>query len=168
MSGDIKTLGAVISLMSADDLEQGMELARMSGELRTVGDVVARLDMPVVSALLEDRGGRLQQIAVDTVLRSGSTRAIARTIAATGEDLEGAGTEEALEGVARQLASRAMAADSAALAEEGAELATQGLIEVAVADAAADLAGDLIAEPTAEKPDDVTADEVDADVEGVG
>jgi hypothetical protein len=55
-SEDVDLMGAMVGLMSADDLERGLELARMAGELWSVGNVVDLLEMPVLSAFLASRG----------------------------------------------------------------------------------------------------------------
>jgi hypothetical protein len=142
-SDDIEALSAVVGLMSDDDLDRGMELARMAGELWTVSDVVALLDMPVLAAFLEQRGEWLQEIAVETILSFGATRAVAQAMGETGAKVAGLGAEEMLEGFARGMASDRLAADSEALAETGAALAAQGLIETAAAEAAAAAARQL-------------------------
>ena len=68
--GDVKAMGAIVKLMSKEELERGLELARLAGELWTISDVAGVLDMPVLAEFLEERGMRLQEIAV------GSTAAL--------------------------------------------------------------------------------------------
>jgi hypothetical protein len=142
-SDDIEALSAVVGLMSDDDLDRGMELARMAGELWTVSDVVALLDMPVLAAFLEQRGEWLQEIAVETILSFGATRAVAEAMGETGTRVAGLGADEVAEGVVRGVASGALATDSEALAEAGVALAAQGMVETAAAEAAAKAAREL-------------------------
>ena len=75
--GDVKAMGAIVRLMSREELDRGLELARLAGELWTVSDVAGLLDMPVLAEFLEERGMRLQEIAVDQLLRYTGTRALA-------------------------------------------------------------------------------------------
>ena len=65
---DVDAMSAAVGLMGVGDLERGLELGRLAGELQTIGDVVDALEMPVLSAVLGDRGWRLQQIAVDVII----------------------------------------------------------------------------------------------------
>ena len=67
--------GAIVTLMSREELDRGLELARIAGEMWTVSDLAALLDMPMLADFLEERGMRLQEIAVDQLLRSTGTRA---------------------------------------------------------------------------------------------
>jgi hypothetical protein len=154
MSDDIEALGAVVGLMSEDDLEQGMELARMAGELWTASDVVALLDMPVLATFLEQRGEWLQEIAVDIILRAGSTSALAQAMGETGARVADLGAQEVTEGLVREAASSALATDSETLAEAGRDLAAKGLVETAVAEAAAAAARELSTGAAPKETDD--------------
>jgi hypothetical protein len=109
----------MISLLSIDDLDRGMELARLAGELSAVGLVTERLQMPVLSVFLDDRGQKLEQMAVDTILRAASTRALSQLAMAKGMKIEAMGVEEVAEGLARVAASEAMSERSAELAYAG-------------------------------------------------
>jgi hypothetical protein len=71
-------------------------------------------------------------------------------MAATGGEIRELGANEVAEGVVRGVAAAAMAERSVELEEAGYELAEQGLAEVAIAGAAADVARDLAAEGVAE------------------
>ena len=110
MKGEnVRAMGAIVSLMSKEELERGLELARLAGELWTVSDVVDMLDMPVLAEFLDERGMRLQEIAVDQLLRYTSTRALAGAIKETGKDIEAMGEQEVAEGVVRMAVSEAAA-----------------------------------------------------------
>ena len=49
---DVDAMSAVVGLMSAEDLEHGLEMARVAGELWAVGDVIDMLQMPVLAVRL--------------------------------------------------------------------------------------------------------------------
>jgi hypothetical protein len=49
VSDDIKAISGVVGLMSTEDLETGLEMARTAGELRAVSDVVDLMEMPVLA-----------------------------------------------------------------------------------------------------------------------
>ena len=111
--------GAVVGLMGEDDLERGLELARLAGELEAVGNVVSRLDMPVLFAFLANRSAHLQEIAADTIVRSAGSHALAKVIAAKGTEIGEMGAQEVAEGLTRMAASEALAERSDALAAAG-------------------------------------------------
>ena len=102
-------MGAIVSLMSKEELERGLELGRLAGELWTVSDVVDMLDMPVLAEFLDERGMRLQEIAVDQLLRYTGTRALAGAIKETGKEIEAMGEQEVAEGAVRMAVSEAAA-----------------------------------------------------------
>jgi hypothetical protein len=110
--------------------------------------------MPVLAAFLEQRGEWLQEIAVETILSFGATRAVAEAMGETGARVAGLGAEEMVEGVARGIASETLAVDSEALAEAGVALAAQGMVETAAAEAAAEAARELSADAAEEKPEE--------------
>ena len=118
-------MGAIVKLMSKEELERGLELARLAGELWTVSDVVGLLDMPVLAEFLEERGSRLQDIAVDQLLRYTGTRALAGAIKEAGEDIEAMGEDEVVEGMVRGAVSEAAAERSAELSAASDALAAQ-------------------------------------------
>ena len=97
--GDVRAMGAIVGLMSWEDLDRGMELARMAGEMATASDVVDLLEMPVLATFLERRGLRLQEIAVEQLMRAASTRALAGAVKQAGRDIEAMGEQEIAEGL---------------------------------------------------------------------
>ena len=119
--------------MSKEELERGLELARLAGELWTVSDVVGVLDMPVLAEFLEERGMRLQEIAVDQLLRFTGTRALAGAIKEAGQDIEAMGEQEVAEGAVRVAVSDAAAERSAELSAASDALAARGVDELATA-----------------------------------
>ena len=79
-----------------------------------------------------DRGDALLGVSVDAIVRAGGTRAIARALAETGDQVEVLGSMEAAEGVARLVAAEGLAERSEELADEGAALRTTGVEEMVV------------------------------------
>ena len=124
-------MGAVVGVMSAADLEHGLQLARLSGELRVAGDIVERLAMPVLAGFLASRSERVTGMATNAVLRSTSTRVLAAAMAATGTDLAALSAENVADGIVRLAAADAMAVRSGELAMASAAGAVRGVEEVA-------------------------------------
>jgi hypothetical protein len=133
-SEDVKVLSDMIGLMSREDLERGLAMARMAGELWAVQDVVALLEMPVLAGFLEERGYKLRNLAVRQILSAAAGRGLGQVMAVTGQKIEAIGTDEAAEGLVRLAASEALAEKSAdmqktseALGKEGADEMARGL-----------------------------------------
>jgi len=143
-SDDVNVMSAIMGLMSEDDIEHGLELARLSGELMTVSEVVASLQMPVLTEFLYDRGELLQEIAVEQIRMAASTRGLARAMASTGKKIAGLGENEVAEGFARMAVSEGMAIRSEELAIGGAILAEQGIEKVATAAVAGAVAREVV------------------------
>jgi hypothetical protein len=149
-SEDVSVMSALVGLMSADDIEHGLELARISGEFAAVSRIIDLMQMPVLSAFLAARGERLQEMSVEQIRLAGSTRSLARAMAATGQKIAGMGENEMAEGVARVAFAEGMAQRSAVLAEAGEELAVKGMQEMEQAEDIAYAARDIAAEGAAE------------------
>ena len=62
---DVGAISAVIGLMSNEDLDAALELARMAGELSAISDLADLLQMPVLSDVMDSRGRRLHEMAVE-------------------------------------------------------------------------------------------------------
>ena len=131
--GDVRAMGAIVTLMSREELDRGLELARIAGEMWTVSDLAALLDMPMLADFLEERGMRLQEIAVDQLLRSTGTRALAGSIKRAGQDIEAMGEAEIAEGAVRVAVSEAAAERSAELSVASDALAVKGVDELETA-----------------------------------
>jgi len=131
--GDVRTMGAIVGLMSKEELERGLELARLAGELSTVGDMMDVLQMPVLAEFLADRGERLQDIAVDQLLRFTSTRALAGAIKEAGRDIEAMGENEIAEGQLRVAVAGVAAERSAELSAASDALAGKAVDELTTA-----------------------------------
>jgi hypothetical protein len=143
---DVDAMSAAVGLMSLGDLDRGLELGRLAGELQTIGDVVDALEMPVLSAVLGDRGWRLQQIAVDVILRAAAERSLSALMEATGIQIAELGANEMDEGVLRLAASQVAAERAGELAAAGLLMGMQGKVELAAAAEDADLAAEIAAE----------------------
>jgi hypothetical protein len=138
--GDVRAMSAIVGLMSREELDRGLELARLAGELWTVSDVVGMMQMPVLSDFLEERGMHLQEIAVDQLLRSTGTRALAGAMSQAGRDIEALGENEMEEGMVRVAVSEAATKRSKELSKTSDALASRGVGELAEAVMARDLA----------------------------
>ena len=132
-SDDVDAMSAMVGLMSLGDVERGLELGRVAGELMTIANVVDELDMPILSAVLDDRGMQLQNIATDVILRAAAERSLASLMAATGQQIGEMGEVEIEEGVLRTAASDIAAERSAELAAAGVGLAVRGAVEAEAA-----------------------------------
>jgi hypothetical protein len=122
-------MSAMVGLMSAQDLERGLEIARTAGELWAVSDVVDTLEMPVLSGFLESRGESLQVVAVDVMLAAVGARALSVALSEEARRVADLGTEEAAEGLARLAVSAGLAGGGEELGAAGARLAAEGLAE---------------------------------------
>jgi hypothetical protein len=131
---DVETVSAVVGVMSLADLDRGMELARFSGELQAASRIVDKLKMPLLSAFLGDRSGKMGQMAVDNILLASATRALAAAMAATGKKLEDLSATEVAEGIVRLAASGALAARSDELAAESGDSAAAALDKLVAAE----------------------------------
>jgi hypothetical protein len=129
-------MSSLVGLMSLGDVERGLELGCLAGELSTIANVVDALEMPVLAAVLDDRGEQIQDIAVDVILRAAAERGLAQLMAATGQQIGELGAEEIDEGLLRIAASEIAAERSTELAEAGADLADE-MVEAGVADVTA-------------------------------
>ena len=131
-SEDVNVMSALVGLMSLEDIEHGMELARLSGEMRTAGELVDSLKMPVLSLFLAKRAARLHDMSVEQVRSAMSTHVVAEVLAAAGKKINALGENEMDEGVTRLTVSAVVSEESAAMAKASNELAVQGLEEIAV------------------------------------
>jgi hypothetical protein len=147
----VGVLSAMMGLMGEEDLEHGLELARLAGEMWVVSDVTDLMEMPVIAAFLEDRGIQLQEMAVEQILNAASTRSLSEIMAATSEQIAGYGLREAAEGAVRLAASEGMAERSEELAQAGAVLGAVGAVEVAEGIEARQAAKEIAKEGSADR-----------------
>jgi hypothetical protein len=144
-SDDVDVLSAAVGVMGAADLEQGLALGRVAGEMRIAAAIVARLQMPVLANFLAQRSVALTRMGVQTVVRATGARALSTAIAATGKDLAELSAEEVAEGIVRLAAAEAGAEMSEAMIAAGAARMAVGADELAVAETAAGLAREAAA-----------------------
>lgn len=130
-SEDVQALSAVVSALNADDLEDTMEIASISGELSVISDVLYAMDLPVISAFLQDRGERLKELAVDNIMRYGAVRALTEAMDEAGDEIAMMGDAEMAEGEMRIEMADIAAASSEMLASAGEEMIAEGLVTLA-------------------------------------
>ena len=68
-SDDVDAMSAVVGMMSLGDVERGLALLSGGGS-STIASIMDELDMPILSAVLDDRGMQLPEMAVEVVLRA--------------------------------------------------------------------------------------------------
>jgi hypothetical protein len=103
-----------------------------------------------ISIFLEDKSEELQGIALESMLRSGATRALAAAMKASGKEVSDLYANEIAEGLTRLAAAGNIAIRSEELAEEGAEDFLAGVSEMAAAEALDEVAKDVAAEGIAD------------------
>ena len=118
--------------MSGAQLDRGLAIARVSGELSAVSRLMARLEMPLLAVFLDDRSALLQALSVETLVGSQGTRLIAAALAETADDVEEVAERQAASGIARLAVGEALAARSQALGQEGIAQVAAGAIEMQV------------------------------------
>jgi hypothetical protein len=100
-AGEITTVSDVVRALSAGDLQHGLSLAGIAGQLATVSGVLDTLQMPVLSTFLGVASGQLRDLAVSSLLRARDTRDLAGLLRRTGQTVAGYGTTEMAEGLVR-------------------------------------------------------------------
>lgn len=131
-SEDVTVVSALMGLMSLEDIEHGLELARLSGEMRTAGELVEAIKMPVLAGFLTQRSARLHEMSMQQIRTAVSTKAVSQVLASAGKKIEALGENEMDEGVTRLAVSAVAAEESAAMSKASDELAVQGFEEVVV------------------------------------
>jgi hypothetical protein len=132
-SEDVGVMSALVGMMSEDDLEHGLELARISGELQTASDLVAELQMPVLSLFLAERAGRLHEMSLEQIHVAISTEGVSQLLAASGTKIGELGENEVEEGYTRLEVAEAVEAKSSVMSNASDELAVQGVEELIIA-----------------------------------
>jgi hypothetical protein len=118
--------------MSLGDIDHGLELARLSGELLTVTDIINSLKMPVLSLFLSDRAARLHAMSVEQIRIAISTDALSKSLAAAGQRINTLGQNEVEEGMVRLATSEVVSGESSRMAKSSDERAVQGITEMVV------------------------------------
>ncbi len=76
VSDDVELMGTLMGLMSTADVERGLELARIAGELTAISDQDHLMNRPILSDILQLRGEALEIAPVDVMMQGVGTRAI--------------------------------------------------------------------------------------------
>lgn len=134
ISEDISALSEAAAALSLSEVERGMELAAMAGQIGTVGDTVRVMGMESLGSFLNDMSLRMRAIAVRDMLESQDGRGLAQAIGEAGAGVGVLGEKEMAAGIA-ELSSAQDAADASELAAAvGAGQIAVGLVEDAAAD----------------------------------
>jgi hypothetical protein len=149
-SEDVGVVSALVGLMSLGDLDHGLELARLSGELSTVVEIINAMQMPVLSQFLGNRATRLHDMSVEQIRIAISTAGLSKTLAATGQKINTLGQNEVEEGLVRLAVSEAVAKESGRMAKVSDDLVAQGVAEIVVGGEVNDAAKLTTAEGAAE------------------
>ncbi len=96
---DVAAVGALMAAVTADNLDRGMLLASLSGQLRVASDVVDLMDMPVLSGFLGMKGRQLRGLAVNEIGRAMAAAALAQGMDSMAERLAALGLGEVAAGL---------------------------------------------------------------------
>jgi predicted nucleic acid-binding protein len=99
---------------------------------------------------LDDKGQELQDLAVDELLRSGATRALATAMAETGAEVGELGVGEVAEGIGRLIKSEELEDQSELLEDAAEQLEEQGMDEVLASEELSEAAKEIRAEGVSE------------------
>lgn len=139
-ASEIQALSTAFRSLSNDDLDQGLRIGRISGELATISDVASMLNMPVLARVLDERAMQLQQVGVEVLVQYMLGREMSRALEAKGVEVGAFGVNEAAEGMARLALSEAAAERAQDLEEMSDELAVRGIKSAVEAGEMADAA----------------------------
>ncbi len=139
-ASDIQALSTAFRALSNDDLDQGLRIGRISGELAIISDAVSLLNMPVLARVLDERSMALEQIGVQVLVQYMLGREMSKALEAKGIEVGAFGVNEAAEGMVRLALSDAAQERAADLDEMSEELAVSGLKSAVEAGEMADAA----------------------------
>ena len=130
-------VSALVAAVSADNLDRGMFLASLSGQLGVAANVVELMRMPVLAAFLDVKGQQLRGLAVNEIGRAMAAAALAEGMDALSNRLAAIGLSEIAEGISEGEAADALldARDDAVAA--GMQSAAAGVAELSAAQAGA-------------------------------
>ena len=132
-SQDIAAQSLAAAALSDEDLDIGLTLAGIAGQLGAVTGVVESLGTSAIVGFLDARSEQLKQLAGAVILRAGATGALARALAETSTAVAELGEAEVAEGEVKFATSRQEADESEELAGEGLGLMMMGMAEAAEA-----------------------------------
>ena len=134
---DAAAVGALMAAVTADNLDRGMLLASLSGQLRVASDVVDLMNMPVLSEFLGVKGRQLRGLAVNEIGRAMAAAALAQGMDAMADRLAALGLGEVAAGLQELEASDALLDARDAAASAGVRTAAEGVAELSAAKAEA-------------------------------
>jgi hypothetical protein len=134
VSQDVASESLAVRALSEEDLNIGLALAGIAGQLRSLTGAVDRLGPRVIAGVLESKGEQLGRLAESVMARSAATAALGRTLAQTSLAAAQLGDAEVAEGQARLTVSEWEAEESQDLAGEGVGLMAWGITEAVAAD----------------------------------
>jgi hypothetical protein len=140
-ASDLTVMTAAVHSLNEDDLADTMAIAAISGELAVLADVVADLDLPLISEFLFERSEQLREMAAANIARFGTLRLLSESIEDAAEDIGEMGDDEVAEGVARLDLADAAMASSETMAATGEAMIAEGLATLAAAYGAAEIEG---------------------------
>ena len=133
-SQDIAAQSLAVEALSTEDLDLGLALAGMAGQLGAMTAVVDSLSTGVIAEFLDTRSEQLKQLAESLILRAGATGALAKTLAETSGAMAELGETEVAEGEAEFATSEEEAAEGEELAGTGLGLMMMGVAEAVEAE----------------------------------
>jgi hypothetical protein len=149
-SQDVEVQSEIVRSLGEADLEFAMAIAAISGQIAVVGDIATLRDMPVLAIFLENKGAALHELAVESIVKFGATRAVAKSMARTAGRVGALGADEMVEGMARLEVAAKGAAVSEAMAEAGAMKVVQGAVEIEASRDLREMAGAIAAQGVAD------------------
>ena len=134
---DAAAVGALMAAVTADNLDRGMLLASLSGQLRVASDVVDLMNMPVLSEFLGVKGRQLRGLAVNEIGRAMAAAALAQGMDAMADRLAALGLGEVAAGLQELEAADVLLDARDAAASAGVRTAAEGVAELSAARAEA-------------------------------
>ena len=129
-SEDIEVQSAVVSFLSEQDLEHGMGIAAIAGQMSVAGEIVALREMPVLAAFLKTAGNDLHDYAVNSIIKFAASRALGQAMMQTAGRVGEMGAGEMAEGMTRVGVAGRVADASDQMAARGARNLAGGILEV--------------------------------------
>lgn len=97
-AGDVGSVAALMEAVSAENLDRGMVLASLSGQMRVASEMVSLLGMPVLSEFLRVKGRQLHGLGVNEIGRAMAAAALSQGMDATAAQLTALGLAQIAEG----------------------------------------------------------------------
>ena len=130
-------LSALVAAVSADNLDRGMFLASLSGQLDVASNVVALMRMPVLSSFLTAKGRQLRGLAVNEIGRAMAAAALSEGMDSLSGRLAAIGLSEIAEGISELEAADELLDARDDAVSSGMDAAASGVAELSAAQAGA-------------------------------